>query len=435
MNRVCCLAAAVVAAVAAPAHAHFVWAIPAADGVEVSFAEGPHRGADYLLDRIEHAEGKLHRGADATELAFSPRSEDEAGWLAAGFNAPAFTASVDCQYGVFDHGPKPLLLDYYAKAIRAPSWEVAAKTPVGKQALEIVPIADQNRAVKVLWAGEPIPAADVFLHAGDDEGTQLGADEAGVVRLPEAADGRWAVRASLTREGAGELDGAAYEEEMHVATLVLTIDATAERQPADDALVQARENRAVWDDFPGFSSAIRVSVDDETITGRASISEYGEVELELPEGPARDWVQRTLSSLVGHRMPTETIGQGGVFLDAEERHPLGRKVELFGDGMGSVYRLKDDVVTEVNRDGRGGRFQISVLDVHRNAEGKYLPHAYAVTFWDAETGAIRSTTSTLNTWRRHENWDLPLVHLEVTATADGSVAREIEFSDVQLGEQ
>lgn len=418
--------------VAATSRAHFVWVMPTSGGVEVAFSEGPHRGASHLVDRMDAAVATLIRGGDSTAVELSPHEAGEEGWLAAECNAPEFCVAVNCSYGVFDHGPKPLLLEYYAKAIAAASWEDAAQTPTSGQPLEIAPVAGESPAVKLLWQGEPVPAAELIVHGEGDEGEPITTDEAGVARLPEAADGKWAVRTSYTRDEAGTLDGVDYDAEMHVATLALTIDPAAERQSADDALALARENRAVWDDFPGFSAAIRVSIDDAEVVGRATISPYGEVDLEIEEGPARDWVERTLVSLVTHRMPSETIGEGGDFLDLEERHPLGRKVGLFGDSMGSVYRLQDDVVTEVNRKDRGGRFRISVLDVYRNEEGKYLPHAYTATFWDTESGVIRSTTSTLNTWRRVGPFDLPLNHLEVTATSDGSVARQIEFSDHAL---
>ena len=62
------------------------------------------------------------------------------------------------------------------------------------------------------------------------------------------------------------------------------------------------------------------------------------------------------------------------FADEQTDHPLGRLIKLdYDSAMASAYRIKDDVIREVNRQMDGGRFTISVFEVNRNAEGKYLP--------------------------------------------------------------
>ena len=57
--------------------------------------------------------------------------------------------------------------------------------------------------------------------------------------------------------------------------------------------------------------------------------------------------------MVQHRMPDGEVTQGDVtFADEADTHPLGRKIDLGDPSLQSAYRIKDDVIMEVNRIGR-----------------------------------------------------------------------------------
>jgi hypothetical protein len=99
--------------------------------------------------------------------------------------------------------------------------------------------------------------------------------------------------------------------------------------------------------------------------------------------------------------------------------------------MGSHYRIQVDVIREVNRKMDGGRFTITVLEVRRNAEGKYLPGVYSVNFWNAD-GSLRSSTTTCEAWVRVATFDLPLTHDSVTAGKDVHKNVRMEFSQHRL---
>jgi hypothetical protein len=105
------------------------------------------------------------------------------------------------------------------------------------------------------------------------------------------------------------------------------------------------------------------------------LTKDGETKLEMTEGAGKKWVERQFQLLIDHHFPTSAIETGAVkFLDESTKHPLGRMITLGETAMGSEYRIDGDVVSEVNRSMGGGRFTISVMNVERNKENKYLAH-------------------------------------------------------------
>jgi hypothetical protein len=122
------------------------------------------------------------------------------------------------------------------------------------------------------------------------------------------------------------------------------------------------------------------------------------------------------------------------FADDEAHHPLGRLIRINDDAlMGSHYRIRDDVITEVHRKLENLRFTITVTEVHRTAEGKTLPKAYTVSYWDAKTGGLTRTNAAVDEWTRVGRWDLPTRLLSFESTDDNRRnVREIRFSKLKL---
>ena len=266
-------------------------------------------------------------------------------------------------------------------------------------------------------------------------------DAAGVVRLSSAAPGVYAIRAKhVEADRGGELDGKQYSQTTHFATTSFKIIApatTAAAESAEALLTGAREHRAVWDNFPGFVAKIEVKLDEETKEGELHVTADGDVELKGIGSFGAGLVDRHLNSLVMHRMPGSQFDNGAAF-DGSLSHVLGPRVKLADPQMGSVYRIRDRVVTEVNRAMGKQHFTISVLDVDFNAEGKYMPHAFTVSFWDEKTGDLKLTETVYHEWVRLGKFDLPA---QVTVVGCGDKNRrqvlQIVFSDhrLQAGEQ
>jgi hypothetical protein len=165
-----------------------------------------------------------------------------------------------------------------------------------------------------------------------------------------------------------------------------------------------------------------------------TITADGDVVLKMPSFAGSEWLQTYLESVVQHRMPGDPESESVRYAGEPDGHPLGRKIAL-GDGeQDSVYRIGDDVVREVNRRAGPGRFTISVLEVQRNQEGKYLPVYYTMTFWNA-AGKVTSTSTTQDSWVRVGGYDLPRHTLQVTTGDDRHEVKLLEFSNHELAGQ
>jgi hypothetical protein len=181
---------------------------------------------------------------------------------------------------------------------------------------------------------------------------------------------------------------------------------------------------------------VTVYAGDQKVSGKLTIDSDGGVTLDMPASPLRDWAEEQLTSLVQHRMPDGEISTGEVtYADDEVDHPLGRKINLGDPDLQSAYRIKDDVIREVNRSMGKTRFTISVLEFVRNAENQYLPRSFAMNFFDSASGELRASLAYRNDWQRVGNFDVPERILEIDARQGGSSTKEIVFNNCRLIEK
>ncbi len=176
-------------------------------------------------------------------------------------------------------------------------------------------------------------------------------------------------------------------------------------------------------------------IDDKVEKGTVGVDEHGTVTSQLKDEKLRDWVDEQLGSLVDHRMPSVPEDEQPTLADDDVNHPLGRLIRLGDAKYDSSYRIRDDMVTEVNRRVGPDKFSISVFETERNKEGKYLPRTFSATFWDAKTGEIKSSSTYLNTWERVGKFDLPDRFLEVETLPGERHVKEITFHDYSLHEK
>jgi hypothetical protein len=189
-------------------------------------------------------------------------------------------------------------------------------------------------------------------------------------------------------------------------------EAAAPQSPsAGQLLAQARRARSIWTNFPGFNARLRVATTAGYVgQGTLTVTAGGEVKLTgFPSGLDEKQVGDYLESLVGHRLAETNPDERVEFADdGTPAHPLGRLVKFVGDEkLHSSYRLRDDVVTQVNREMGEVRFSIDVLHVHRDATGKYVPEVFTVTFRDKSSGALKRCETHLNEWTQVGNFELP----------------------------
>lgn len=449
--RLLTLAAAVAVAwtISGQAQAHFIWVdvVPTEEGqsAQVYFSETPEPGGAELVGKI----GKTKvwtRTIDtaATPLEMSAQVNDDTGALAAPLaQAAPYSVAADFEYGVFRRGETALRLHYYAKHLA--HRHVADLSSLGRDqglALDVVPHVDGDQLrLTVLWQGKPAAGAEVILLDADGEEQKHAADDKGQVRVA-VSSGKQAIRARVVdAKDQGELNGQAYSQAWHICTLTFALDAgrDAAGAPADasqsvaagELLERARDARAVWRDFPGFKSHVVIRVDDELAEGELTVDASGDVALSGVSNGVKGWAAQQLQLLVRHRLPAPFAESEVVFGD-DGKNPLGRLIKFEGDSAHSAYRVKEDVIREVNRSMGRSRFTISTLEVSRNPEGKYLPHSYSASYWDTSSGKLTANEAVCQTWVRVGKLDLPAEHVVVKSSDGEQKVLQITFSKHEL---
>jgi hypothetical protein len=427
------------------ARAHFVWVDlkQSADGrpqAQLYLSELPEPGEPHLLAKIAHSKAWL-RGLDGeTELKLAPAADKDLAALVAACaeRSPASLEAV-CEYGVYSRGPVGVLLHYYAKRLTGDWANQAHKLARAERlALDIVPGVDGNKlGLTVLYNGKPLADEQLVVIDPCGESHDLKADSQGRAMFNATIAGRYAIRTGhIEAERGGMRDDKKYAQTWHYCTLTLdlkTADNAASEPTALESLKRARDGRSIWHDFPGFTADLSVTSGGELVKCKVAIDANGTVELQMPKSPRADWVEEQLTSLVQHRMPDGEVMQGEVkYANNDRTHPLGRKIDLGDPSLQSAYRLKEDVIMEVNRSMGSMRFTISVLEIVRNAENKYLPRSFTMNFFDSKTGVQKMSLGYLNEWQRVGAFDLPRKIVEVSAQQGGISTKQIEFSNCKL---
>ncbi|MCL6504630.1 MAG: DUF4198 domain-containing protein [Pirellulales bacterium] len=218
----CGFALILCAALHTVAYAHFIWIVPEdqqGTSAKVVFSE------DLQVDEnvpIENIGGTRLRYRDAAGNAAALQlTLGEHAYLVDLPGEGTGVCGGVCQYGVIQRGQgRPFLLMYYPKFVRGPlraaeAWE--------ELPLEILPQGDGR--FQVLFSGKPVPEAEVVAvtPAGEQaEPMQTGAD--GTFRLKLSMPGLYGLRARHVEAKSGEIDGRAYEEVRHYATLVFRVE-------------------------------------------------------------------------------------------------------------------------------------------------------------------------------------------------------------------
>lgn len=205
-----------------------------------------------------------------------------------------------------------------------------------------------------------------------------------------------------------------------IACLALLIGVAHAADSAGDLMKRAHDGRAEWQDFRGFHADVEVAADGQSSKGTLRVEDDGTIRLKLANAEGFEWAERTLESVINHRLSGGAAVQNVEFADEEAKHPLGRLIKSKSAEEKSLWRVQGDVMTEVTRLHGKSRMVISVAEVYRTQEGKHLPRSFVTTTWDSESGAIQSSRQVWNEWKRIENWDLPTKLIAMINKNDGS---------------
>ena len=222
----------VLALVATPAQAHFLWLMTEADSTgkqvpHLCFGEGTEPGEAELLDKVAHAKVWLQLpGQDAKQLELTKRSKDEVGSWFADVDAKGGALTAKCEYGVISRGGKTFLLNYYAKRLDAQPATLKAFARAETLPLDVVPAVDGDKVeLTVLWQGKPAAESEVVIAspAGGEE--KVKTDATGKVTFTTTKPGVYGIRAKWVNAAAGEKADQKYDSESHYCTLALAIPA------------------------------------------------------------------------------------------------------------------------------------------------------------------------------------------------------------------
>jgi Protein of unknown function (DUF3386) len=207
---------------------------------------------------------------------------------------------------------------------------------------------------------------------------------------------------------------------------------TVKSDPEAEKLIKdAHVARASWEtaSFPGFSCKLVAVLDGKEAVGKLTVAADGKLQIDLPVGPVREWAVPQLESLVSHRFAGDRGRYDVAFADAETKHPMGRLIQF--SGTKNFYRIQGNVITEVHRKSGDGTFTISVTDVVRNTEGKYLPRSFNVSYWDGAGNLVRNEDY-LEEYTRVGKLDVPTRRLQIRTAKGERVVGELRMSDHQL---
>lgn len=209
---------------------------------------------------------------------------------------------------------------------------------------------------------------------------------------------------------------------------------------AEALLRDARARRWVFPDehFPGFRAEVVLHDDAGTFPGTLELKTIRDMKLDVPgAGPETlDWLRGVLAMNIAHRlkhtggMPVPT--DFPVRFEAGAENALGPKIVFEGDPLGSSYRIRDGVITEVHRQMHGSLFTITTLETVAGADGRTMPKHYVVTYFDPDTKNIRGVAQYTELYADVDGMYLP-THIRVIETFGATTTvRAIELNDIAL---
>ncbi|MEC4671785.1 MAG: DUF3386 family protein [Candidatus Binatia bacterium] len=182
--------------------------------------------------------------------------------------------------------------------------------------------------------------------------------------------------------------------------------------PKARALMQkAFEKTARWPTgFGGFQADLCINIDGQETKGTVTVKGPKEVTVTLSNPELENWTQNQLAMIAVHRGPRsfqESDGKYSLTLDADDNHPLGPRLSIHGDGMGSSYRIKDERITQINRKMAHVAFTINVEESALTEDQKNLTTRYTVYYFSPKDGSLQNVESLTDTHVRVASADLP----------------------------
>ncbi|QDU93223.1 DUF4198 domain-containing protein [Lignipirellula cremea] len=230
----CCSPLLILALLAAPAQAHYLWTILETKGgqtvANVYFEESPNPGDGGYLDPIA-ASGKtwIRTVKEPTPklLAMEEAVKPGKRWLSAPVSAKAPRGLESTgTYGVYPYGDTMVLLHYYARYLDTDDQNAVDDLAVAEQLmLDIRPhFTLKGLELEVIWKGEPAAKRPIYVKGFSGRKT-LTTDENGRAFFPFDKAGRHLLRTYVELDEGGTHDGKEFEKIRHHATMTVELPA------------------------------------------------------------------------------------------------------------------------------------------------------------------------------------------------------------------
>ncbi len=202
---------------------------------------------------------------------------------------------------------------------------------------------------------------------------------------------------------------------------------------ARELLQSAFAKTARWQpDFKGFQADLLVNVNGKETKGTVTVKGPRDVTVAIDDPELQTWAQSQIGMIAGHRGPRnfeESDGKYTLTLGGEEKHPLGQKLNIHGDGMGSWYRIKDNRISQINRSMPQAMFTINVEDSAITQDQHNLTTRYTVYYFNPKDKSLKNVDSFWDTHIRVGNSDLPATRRIISSNEGEIVTRSLTFEN------
>ncbi len=202
---------------------------------------------------------------------------------------------------------------------------------------------------------------------------------------------------------------------------------------ARELLQAAFAKTARWQaDFKGFQADLLINVNGNETKGTVTVKGPRDVTVVIDDPELQTWAQSQIGMIAGHRGPRnfeESDGKYTLTLGGEEKHPLGQRLNIHGDGMGSWYRIKDNRISQINRSMPQAMFTINVEDSAITQDQHHLTTRYTVFYFNPKDRSLKNVDSFWDTHIRVGNSDLAATRRIISSNEGEIITRSLTFEN------
>jgi len=226
-----------------------------------------------------------------------------------------------------------------------------------------------------------------------------------------------------------------------IGAMAQTADSKTDPQKADPAawnmLKSAREtSQTIPTNFAGVTFDVVMNDNGKVTKGSVNYEAGKSVEIKVEglDDEAKGWLNDQTMSIIAHRRGgdfSKGDGRYPITFAVDDNSPAGRRIAI-NDQMKSHYRVRDNVVAEVDRTMGTDHFIINVLETIKTPEGKNLPRHFTVTYFDAKSGAVKRTETFTDEYKLIDGVWFPASRRMFQAENGKVITRVIEFCNPRI---